>query len=35
MSFTKSYLLDPIMIELVDYFRDKHNIATIINIYFS
>ncbi len=31
--FPKSYLQNPIMIEVVDYFRDKHYVATVINIY--
>lgn len=34
MCFTKRYLLNPIMIEMVDLFWDKHHVATIIDIYF-
>lgn len=31
MCFTKRYLLNPNMIELVDYFWGKHYVATIID----
>jgi hypothetical protein len=32
--FTKRYLLNPIMIELVDYFWGKYYVTTIIDAYF-